>query len=146
MTRPFRRKTFFSVANPHYMLDTNAVSDLIRRPQGRVAHRAITVKPGELCISIVVAAELEYGAARSGSARLRRQLDAVLTAIETLPLDKPADRHYGMIRSELELTGHAIGGNDLLIAAHARSLGATLVTNNMDEFRRVPSLDVEDWR
>lgn len=128
------------------MLDTNVVSDLVRQPHGSVASRVTALEQGSFGISVVVAAELRYGAERSGSLRLRRQLDAVLSAIETLPLNAPADRHYGAIRSELERIGRPIGHNDLLIAAHARSLGTTLVTNNTREFGRVPGLDIEDWR
>ena len=128
------------------MLDTNVVSDLVRRPNGSVASRVTALEQASFGISVVVAAELHYGVARSGSSRLRRQLDAVLSAIETVPLDDPADRHYGLIRSELERIGRTIGQNDLLIAAHARALGATLVTNNTREFGRVPHLDIEDWR
>ncbi len=128
------------------MLDTNVVSDLVRQPDGVAARRAIALKRDAIGISIIVAAELQYGATLSGSPRLRRQLDAVLSAIETIPLDEPADRHYGMIRSELERTGRSIGHNDLLIAAHARALGAVLVTNNTKEFSRVAGLEIEDWR
>ena len=128
------------------MLDTNVVSDLVRKPNGNVASRVIALEQGTFGISIVVAAELHYGAARSGSSRLRQQLATVLSAIETVPLDEPADQHYGLIRSELERIGRPIGQNDLLIAAHARALGAILVTNNTREFGRVPDLEVEDWR
>ena len=128
------------------MLDTNVVSDLVRRPDGNVARRAIALEREAIAISVIVAAELRYGAARRGSVRLSRQLDAVLSAIETLPLDVPADRHYGTIRTELERAGRSIGHNDLLIAAHARALGAILVTNNVREFSRVPDLEIEDWR
>lgn len=99
-----------------------------------------------MAISVIVAAELRYGAERRGSARLTNQLEAVLAAIETLPLAEPADRHYGVIRSVLERVGRPIGHNDLLIAAHARALGATLVTDNVGEFSRVPNLAVENWR
>ena len=127
------------------MLDTNIVSELIRRPQGSVAGRAAGLEQRSLAISVIVAAELRYGVARRGSNRLARQLEAVLAALPTLPLEEPADRHYGMIRSELERRGSPIGQNDLLIAAHARALGATLVTKNVDEFSRVPDLKVEDW-
>lgn len=129
-----------------YMLDTNVVSDLVRRPGGAVARRAAALEPGSMAVSIVVASELRYGAERRGSARLSRQIEAVLSAIETLPLAEPADRHYGMIRTELERAGRPIGHNDLLIAAHARALGATLVTGNVGEFNRVSGLTVEDWR
>ncbi len=68
-----------------------------------------------------------------------------MSAIDVLPLEEPVDRHYGEIRSELEGSGQPIGFNDLLIAAHARALGLTLVTNNVGEFRRVSGLSVEDW-
>ena len=128
------------------MLDTNVVSDLVRRPGGEVARRAASLEPGSMAISVIVAAELRYGVERRGSARLTNQLEAVLTAIETLPLAEPADRHYGVIRSALERVGQPIGHNDLLIAAHARALGATLVTDNVGEFSRVPNLAVENWR
>ena len=128
------------------MLDTNVVSDLVRQPDGKVARRAATHERGSIAISIIVAAELRYGAHRRGSMRLSRQVEAVLSAIELLPFSEPADKHYGMLRFELERLGQPIGHNDLLIAAHARSLGATLVTNNTREFSRVPGLEVEDWR
>ena len=90
--------------------------------------------------------ELRPPPRRSPSGSPGAELDAVLSAIETLPLDEPADRHYGAIRSELERMGRPIGHNDLLIAAHARALGATLVTNNVTEFSRVTDLEIEDWR
>ena len=128
------------------MLDTNVVSDMVRWPAGEIARRAAALEPGSIAVSIIVAAEVRYGAERRGSMRLANQLEAVLSAIETLPLAEPADRHYGMIRAELEWIGRPIGHNDLLIAAHARALGVTLVTNNIGEFSRVPDLSVEDWR
>ena len=128
-----------------YLLDTNVVSELVRRPNGEVATRVASLAPNAFGISIVVAAELRYGAERRGSVRLARQLEAVLAAIEVLPIETPVDRHYGAIRNELESAGNPISDNDLLIAAHARALGATLVTNNVREFRRVPGLAVENW-
>lgn len=128
-----------------YLLDTNVVSELVRRPNGEVATRVASLTPSVFGISIVVAAELRYGAERPGSLRLSRQLEAVLAAIEVLPIETPVDRHYGAIRNELESAGNPISHNDLLIAAHARALGATLVTNNVREFRRVPGLAVENW-
>ena len=81
---------------------------------------------------------------RTPSARLTNR--GALTAIEILPLAEPADRHYGVIRRALERVGRPIGHNDLLIAAHARALGTTLVTDNVGEFGRVPDLAVENWR
>ncbi len=129
-----------------YLLDTNAVSQLVRQPDGEVARRVAALEPGSFAISVVVAAELRYGAERRGSSRLTRQLEAVFSAIDVLPLEEPVDRHYGAIRSELERVGQPIGSNDLLIAAHAKALGVTLVTNNLGEFRRVSGLVVEDWQ
>ncbi len=134
-----------NVAELRYMLDTNVVSELVRRPAGEVAQRVAALAPESFAISIIVAAELRYGAERRGSARLTRQLEAVLLAIEVLPLEEPADRLYGEIRGELERIGRPIGHNDLLIAAHARASGTILVTNNMGEFTRVPGLTVENW-
>lgn len=127
------------------MLDTKIVSELVRRPQGDVARRAMALEPGAVGISVIVAAELRYGAERRRSPKLTQQVDAVLSAIETLPIAPPADGHYGSIRADLERVGRSIGHNDLLIAAHARALDTTLVTRNLKEFRRVPGLLIEDW-
>ena len=129
-----------------YLLDTNVVSQLVRHPGGEVARRIAALGPGSVAISVIVAAELRYGAYRRGSTRLMEQLEALLSVIDVLPLEVPADQHYGEIRSNLERSGKPIGRNDLLIAAHARALGVTLVTNNVGEFRRVPDLAVEDWQ
>ena len=129
-----------------YLLDSNVVSQLVRRPEGDLARRVAALEAGSFAVSVIVTAELRYGAHRRGSARLTRQLEAVLSAIDVLPLEEPGDRHYGAIRADLERVGRPIGHNDLLIAAHARALGATLVTNNLGEIRRVPDLAVEDWQ
>ena len=134
------------MAGLRYMLDTNAVSRMIRQPASALARRVAALEEGSFAISVIVAAELRYGAERRSSARLTRQLEAVLAAIDVLPLEEPAARHYGAIRSALEKIGQPIGRNDLLIAAHARALGATLVTNNVGEFQRVADLAVEDWQ
>ena len=99
----------------------------------------------EFGISVIAACELRYGVSRKGSARLATQLEEVLEGIDILPLEEPADEHYGDIGAALERIGRPIGHNDLLIAAHARALGATLVTRNVDEFARVPNLEVESW-
>ena len=128
-----------------YLLDTNIVSVVVKEPGSALAKRLAAMPRSEFGIGIVVACELRYGAAWKGSARLNSQLEAVLEGIDVLPFEEQADRHYGEIRSELERIGRPIGYNDLLIAAHARFLGATLVTHNTDEFRRVPGLVVEDW-
>jgi len=128
-----------------YLLDTNIVSDLVRSPQGRVTQRIREVGEAQVCTSIIVAAELRYGAAKRDSPRLTAQLDAVLGALEVLPFEAPADSAYGKLRADLERAGRVIGGNDLLIAAQVVALGYTLVTDNEGEFGRVASLPRENW-
>jgi tRNA(fMet)-specific endonuclease VapC len=128
-----------------YLLDTNILSSLIRDPQGRIAERIKVVGEQAICTSIVVAAELRYGAAKKASPRLTEQVEAVLGVIEILPLELPADEIYGSIRTQLELAGTPIGGNDLIIAAHAITLDLTLVSDNEGEFTRVAGLRIENW-
>jgi len=133
------------VTGSRYMLDTNIVSDLVRNPQGAVFDKIVEIGSDNLCVSIITAAELRYGCARKASPRLLQQVEAILGGLEILPLDVPADAEYGGIRAELEAAGKPIGPNDLLIAAHAYALGATLVTANVGEFARVRGLSVENW-
>jgi tRNA(fMet)-specific endonuclease VapC len=128
-----------------YLLDTNVISDLIRNPRGKTAKRIAKVGEANICTSVVVAAELRYGCAKSGSKRLRDAVDDLLGEIEVVPLDHPADVDYGVIRLELESAGKRIGGNDMLIAAHAMAIGATIVTANTKEFNRIRGLEVENW-
>src|SRR5262249_39917714 len=98
-----------------------------------------------VCTSIIVAAELRYGCAKSGSKRLREAVEALLGEITVLPFDAPADAAYGTIRAQLGAAGRPIGGNHLLIAAHASARGAPIVTDNIGEFRRIRGLKVENW-
>jgi tRNA(fMet)-specific endonuclease VapC len=128
-----------------YLLDTNTVSDLVRNPQGKVARHVRRVGEKHLCTSIIVAAELRYGAAKKGSSRLSSQLDAVLGALEVLPFETPADASYGFLRTCLERAGTPIGANDLLIAAQALTLGYVIVTDNEREFSRVEGLRLQNW-
>ncbi len=128
-----------------YLLDTNIVSELVRHPQGIVADGIARVGERNVCTSIVVSAELRFGVEKRVSRRLRTQLETILSALEILPLEAPADRYYGELRRDLERRGTPIGPNDMLIAAHARVLGARVVTTNVDEFARVPGLAVENW-
>ena len=128
-----------------FLLDTNTLSDLIRHPQGRVADRIAAVGEDTICSSIIVAAELRYGATKAGSRKLADRVDIILSALEILPLEIPADRQYAAVRWDLTRRGTPIGPNDLLIAAHALSLGLTVVTANAREFSRVPGLSVENW-
>jgi len=130
---------------PRYLLDTNVLSDAIRRPQGRAATSIAAVGEDAVCTSIIVAAELRFGAAKSGSESLARRVDLVLSALYIVPLEPPADRYYADIRQHLASQGTPIGPNDLLIAAHALALGLTVVTANQDECSRVPGLGVENW-
>ncbi len=128
-----------------YLLDTNILSDLVRQPQGAVAARIATAGEETVCTSIVVAGELRFGAAKSGSIKLADRVDLILSALEILPLEAPADRHYGDLRHHLARQGTLIGPNDMLIAAHALSENLTVVTANAGEFSRVPGLKVENW-
>ena len=130
---------------PVYMLDTSILSHLMRQPQGPIAARIAKVGEDAVTTSIIVACELRYGVVKRGSRRLTRQLEAVLGAITILPMDAGSDRHYAAIRSTLEKKGTPIGAHDMLIAAHARSIGAICVTANVSEFKRVPALKVENW-
>jgi len=128
-----------------YMLDTNIISDLIRNPQGKAAKKIAKAGEDKICTSIIVAAELRYRCAKSGSKRLLKIVEDLLGEINVLPFDVPADAMYGRIRSGLEAAGTLIGGNDMLIAAHACAVGATIVTANVGEFKRVRGLNVENW-
>ena len=127
------------------MLDTNIVSDLVRRPQGRVFDQIAARGSEAMCISIVTAAELRFGCAKKGSPRLLAQVEAIVGSIDVLPFEVPADTEYAGIRAELEAVGKPIGPNDLFIAAHAYAVGATLVTANVSEFQRIRGLSIENW-
>lgn len=129
-----------------YLLDTTAVSDLVRHPQGRVAARIAETGEAAVATSIICAAELRFGAAKKGSPRLSSQLEAVLGALDVIDFKAPADAVYGQLRAGLELAGTPVGANDLLIAAHALALNRVLVTDNGREFARVSGLAVENWQ
>lgn len=131
--------------SPRYLLDTNIVSHLMRYPSGPVAKRIAAVGAARIAVSILVVCELRYGVCKRGSPRLAQRLEPILEHIPQLPLDGPVDTHYADIRTTLEHDGMPIGPNDMLIAAHARSLNLTMVTDNVTEFGRVPALAVENW-
>jgi tRNA(fMet)-specific endonuclease VapC len=128
-----------------FLLDTSILSDLVRNPQGAVARHIARVGDSSVCTSIIAACEMRFGAAKRALPRLSRQVEVILEAMEVVPFEADADRHYAEIRTALERGGTPIGANDMLIAAHARALGATCVTDNLSEFRRVPRLQVENW-
>lgn len=129
-----------------YMLDTNIIIYAKNRRPETVFNKLRTMSPGDLCISSVTLAELEYGIANSSKPQQNRlALSLFLSGIETVPFDENAAREYGQIRKQLSDGGCLIGANDLLIAAHAKSLDLTLVTNNTSEFIRINGLKVENW-
>lgn len=132
-------------ADYRYLLDTNALSDLVRTPQGSVAKRIARAGERTVCTSVVVACELRFGAEKKGSPRLAAQVAAILEALPVLPLEPGVDQVYAQLRAALERSGTPIGANDLLIAAHAKSLNLTLVSDNRREFERVPGLVVRNW-
>ena len=128
-----------------YLLDANVLSDLVRNPQGMVAAQITAAGEDTVCTSIIVAAELRYGAIKSSSAKLAQRIDMILSALEILPLETPADRQYASLRHHLTRQGTPIGPNDLLIAAHALAHDLTVITANVGNFSRVPGLKVENW-
>ncbi len=128
-----------------FLLDTNIVSSLVCDPSGAVARRLDIEGIAAVAIDTVVACELRFGVAKSGSRRLAERVDLVLEGLPVLALEPPGDIHYAAIRLSLERAGTPIGPNDLLIAAHARARRLTLVTDNVRELGRVPGLAVENW-
>lgn len=128
-----------------FLLDMNIVSDLVRNPKGRITEHIARVGERRVCTSVVVAAELRYGAAKKGSQRLSAQLVKVLGALDVVPFEPPADVRYGDLRARLEKLGRVIGPNDLLIAAQALALDYVMVTDNEQEFSRVDNLKLENW-
>ena len=129
-----------------YMLDTNMIAYAKNRRPKEVLQRLLQHDPSEICISAITMAELEYGVCHSSMpGRNRLALMMFLSGIAVLPFGTDAALAYGEIRHKLTIQGNIIGANDLLIAAHAKSLGLTLVTHNTGEFSRVEGLKLEDW-
>ena len=129
-----------------YMLDTNIVAFAKNNRPEVVLERMRRFDPGDLCVSSITLAELEYGVFNSSNPeRNQLALTLFLANIEVVPFGDDAAVEYGRIRADLRRKGTPIGANDLLIAAHAKSLGMTLVTNNTREFSRVEGLVLEDW-
>lgn len=130
------------MVNPDYLLDTSACVLILR------GHASASALPDreQTVISSVAAAELWAGAEKSGRASETARLEDLFELFPVLDFDHAAARHYGEIRADLEKKGTPIGPLDLLIAAHARSLGAVVVTGNVDEFKRVKGLKVLAWK
>jgi tRNA(fMet)-specific endonuclease VapC len=130
---------------PRFLLDTNICIYIINRKPMGVFERFDGLGLGELAISSITGAELDFGVAKSGSQRNRWALEKFLAPLEVLPFDEAAMLRYGPLRAHLEAQGTPIGALDVLIAAHALALDVTLVTNNLREFQRVPKLRLENW-
>ena len=129
-----------------YMLDTNICIYIIKQKPLRVLKRFKEYSPGDILISSITLAELRYGAEKS--LHVKQNLDALsgfIIPLEIVPFDERAADEYGKVRMRLEKAGQPIGSMDMLIGAHALSLGLTMVTNNTKEFRRIKRLKVENW-
>lgn len=131
---------------PRYMLDTDTCSYIMKRSSDVLLKQLQKTPVSDVCVSVITKSELLFGVEVSP----RRQQDeaalkAFLQYVEVLDFPNDACDHYAKIRSDLRKSGTMIGANDLFIAAHARSLGLTLVTNNTREFARVRHLKIENW-
>ncbi len=131
---------------PRYMLDTDTCSYIMRRSPDAVLKKLAKVPVSDVCISVITKSELLFGVEVSPKRRQdEAALDAFLRHIEILDFPDEASSHYAKIRADLKSRGAMIGANDLLIAAHARSLRLTLITNNTREFGRVRNLSIDNW-
>jgi tRNA(fMet)-specific endonuclease VapC len=131
---------------PLYMLDTDICSYIIRNKPPEARRRMNAIPLSEQCISVVTFAELLYGIKRSSSAAVNRAVvDSFVSHLSIRDWDADAAEHYGDIRAALQALGAPIGSMDMMIAAHAKSLGAIIVTNNRRHFERVPGLVIETW-
>jgi len=131
---------------PRYMLDTDTCSYIMKRSNSGVLERLGSLPVSDVCISVITKSELLFGVEVSPRQRQdQAALDAFLNYIEVLDFTDAASSHYARILADLRKLGTMIGANDLFIAAHARSLGLTLVTNNTREFGRVSRLAIENW-
>ena len=127
-----------------FMLDTDTVSFALRGVGG-VAARLASHKRSELCLSAVTVAELRFGANRRGSRKIHRAIDGFLTGVEVFAFDNAAAEKFGVVAAALSIAGEPIGQMDTMIAAHALSVNATLVTNNRRHFAKVRGLVIDNW-
>jgi tRNA(fMet)-specific endonuclease VapC len=129
-----------------YMLDTDISSYILKNRDPNLRVRLNRLAMDQVSVSVVTKAELLYGVQRSTSAKINRKIvDAFLTHLTVLSWNGEAAEHYAQIRAALDRKGTPIGNLDTMIAAHARSLGAIIVTNNVRHFKKVPGLKVENW-
>src|SRR5262245_47278776 len=130
---------------PRYLLDTTIVSAIANDPFGPIAARVTRHGIDRMCTSIIVAAELRFGAAKKDSKRLIQRIETALGHLDVQPFAAPADQCYADLRADLERRGRPVGANDMLIAAHALALDCVLVTDNTREFARIRGMRVENW-
>ena len=129
-----------------YLLDTDTCAFILRRSSPKLLDRIQSIPLAQQAIAMVTLAELLYGVQVSSKRKENRTaVDALVLHLTVLEWSRGAAEHYAEIRSDLKKKGQLIGSNDLMIAAHARSLGATVVTNNLRDFRRVKGLKLENW-
>lgn len=134
-----------------YMLDTNIISELMRNPRGPCAMRVREVSDDALCTSEIVRGELHYGIERKRevspekAGELTARLDRVFSRLVVCSVDNDTSSRYGRLRATLDKTGTPIGNNDLWIASHALALACVMITDNVDEYARVPRLVLENW-
>jgi tRNA(fMet)-specific endonuclease VapC len=128
-----------------YILDTNTIAFHIRQSSASLRRRLRQIHVDRVALSVVTEMEVRYGLARNPALRIAPLVEAFLSGVAILPLTSEVARTYARVRAGLERAGTPIGPLDLMIGSHALSLGATLVTNNLAEFRRIPGLRCEDW-
>jgi tRNA(fMet)-specific endonuclease VapC len=127
-----------------FLLDTDTISFWLRG-EGRVGEQLRALRPSQVCTSAIVVSELELGARRRGSRKLRRALDMFYSELTIAPYDRDAARRYGEVAAVLLEDGTPIGVEDTMVAAHTLALGLTLETHNVRHFERVPKLHIDDW-
>lgn len=129
---------------PLFMLDTDSVSYALRG-EGNVGATIARHRPSELCVSAITLAELRFGADRRRSRKIHAVIDAFIAGVQVVPFDEDAATRFGAVGAALAGGSAPIGQMDTLIAAHALSVGAILVTNNHKHFSKVPGLKLENW-
>lgn len=129
-----------------YMLDTNICGYIIKNKPQYIKEKLKKIEQKhEITLSSIVVSELLYGAKKKNSTKLIKLVDSFINNFTIHDFDEPAAKEYATIRDDLESSGKIIGSNDLFIAAHAKALKATLVTNNLREFERVDALMLDNW-